>query len=187
MERDKSGVLFLFTGNPGSGKDSVVNGIIKRWNHEKEVELLKRTITRKNHDSEDYTSVSKEDFSKMLEKGCFSFWWESYGIYYGLPGVLYSSLEKGKVVFANVSRDAVSGIKKKIKDTKSIFIFVDPKIGLERVKKRGREKAGSDEFEKRKNKLFNQLEFSGADFTADNSNALEDTIEDVKNYIFSQI
>ena len=187
MQKNNRGMLFLFTGNPGAGKDSVIKKLSQEWKNQKQLYVPKRTITRPAHDSEDYNSVTKNEFTDLLKKDEFLFHWESYGIFYGLPNEIKDRLSEGKIVAVNVSRDAVSEIKEKIPGTKCIYINIDPETGVKRIKKRGREKNDSSEFQERKNKLFSKSKFKDPDFTADNSFELSRTVKEVENYISSLI
>lgn len=187
MQIKKEGLLFLFTGNPGSGKDSVIKELKNSWNHEKELYVPKRIITRPSHKSEDYISVNKQEFKNRLLNNQFSFHWESYDLFYGLPLNIYEHLEKGDVVFANVSRKVVAKIRNEIKSTRCIFILVDPITGLNRIKDRGREDFDSIQFIERKNKLFEENDFNDSDFIADNSHDLKDAVEGIKEYIIKEI
>lgn len=180
------GMLFLFTGNPGSGKDSVISELVKNWDINADLYIPKRIITRPPHISEDYISVSYEEFLTRLSGKELSFYWESYDILYALPADIYDYLQKQTIIIANVSRDIVSHIKNKIKNTRCIFINVDPEEGLKRVENRGRESVLSDQFLKRRQKLFEKRHFEDADIEIDNTKDISICVSKVKNYILAE-
>jgi ribose 1,5-bisphosphokinase len=185
MKQIRNGMLFLFTGNPGSGKDSIISGIKEKYDGGN-LYVPNRIITRPLHTSEDYKSVSRKKFDSMILNHQFSFFWESYGIYYGLPSDIIARLNLGDVVLANVSRKVVSRIKSRILNTKCIFISVDPIKGLSRIKKRGREGLDSIQFIERKNKLFEETEFEEADVSFDNSFEIEECTRKILDYIIRE-
>ena len=63
-----SGILFLIVGNSGSGKDSIISGIIKE-NRSKLIKIYnpKRYITRTSSNSENNLSISSKEFDKMTQ------------------------------------------------------------------------------------------------------------------------
>ena len=70
MKKKFPGVLILIVGNSGSGKDSIISGVVKEYPKEqKEVILAKRYITRPPSEFEDNFSITTDEFELMVKQG----------------------------------------------------------------------------------------------------------------------
>ncbi len=174
MAESKSGTLFFLVGNSGSGKDTLLKWAMGNW--PKDVPTLyipRRVITRPpSPDTEDYVSVTPEEFKDREGRGEFSFLWESYSINYGVPKVILEYLEKGLPVIVNVSRQIIDDSRKRFPTLKVIFIHVPLNILMERLKKRGRE--GDADVERRLLRAEVNENLPGADFVIENSGTVEE-------------
>lgn len=167
------GTLFLLIGNSGSGKDSLIQWVLKAWPPKKNPPYIPtRIITRPpSPETEDFESISEEKFHQMAEEGAFSLQWKSYGNYYGVSKEIEDELSRGHSVLINVSRQIVEETRKRFPKVKIIFVQVPLTITEARVKSRGREE-GSD-LEERIERAKENPEFSTADYIIDNSGDID--------------
>ncbi|MFW9999213.1 MAG: phosphonate metabolism protein/1,5-bisphosphokinase (PRPP-forming) PhnN [Candidatus Hodarchaeota archaeon] len=178
------GTIFLVIGNSGSGKDSIINGVIKKYpSHLKQIHAPKRFITRPPSETEKNISITEEKFKDLKEKGKLALTWHIYGLYYGIPIEIEDWLKAGNPILLNVSRRVVKPAREKYKNLKVVFIYVPLEITIDRLKGRGRETTEllQERIERAKN---NQL-YSGADLVIDNSGKLDDSINQLLEFIIS--
>ena len=186
MKKNYPGTLFLVIGNSGSGKDSIMMGAMKKYPKDmKEGFLTKRYITRPPSEFEDNYTITKEQFDEMDSQGGFALKWHIYHLDYGVPIEIDEWLEKGHPVFVNVSRTIIKEAREKYKNIKVIFIEVPFDITLQRVKNRGREKG--ELLDERIERAKTHQSFPDADFTVDNSGALDDAIDQFLNYVLETV
>ena len=99
------GTLFLVVGNSGSGKDSIISGVVKRYPHElKKIIQARRYITRSPSETEDNYYIDHAEFKIMENTGKFALKWYIYGFDYGVPIAIEDWLKK----------DPLSKFKKKL-------------------------------------------------------------------------
>jgi ribose 1,5-bisphosphokinase len=174
MAESKSGCLFLLVGNSGSGKDTLLRWAMDHW--PKDVPTLfvpQRVITRPpSPDTEDYLSVTPEEFKDREGRGEFVLYWLSYDINYGVPKVINEYLNNGLPVIVNVSRQIIDDTRKRYPNVKVVFIHVPTGILMERLKNRGREKEA--DIERRLLRAEVNENLPDADFTIDNSGTVEE-------------
>ena len=186
MNKIFSGTLFLVVGNSGSGKDSIIKAVLERYHSDlKNIHLTQRYITRPPSGDEDNISISPEEFREMSKQGKFALEWHIYGLDYGIPIEIDSWLKKGHPVLANVSRTIVKKACEIYRNLKIIFIEVPFEITLKRVKARARE--SGKRLEERIERAKNNQKFSDADFVVDNSEELENAVNQFLNYLVSVV
>ncbi|MFW9826867.1 MAG: phosphonate metabolism protein/1,5-bisphosphokinase (PRPP-forming) PhnN [Candidatus Thorarchaeota archaeon] len=184
MTKNFSGMLFLVVGNSGSGKDSIISGVVEKYSPSlTQIYVPKRYITRQASDTEKNISITPEIFKKMQEEGQFALRWHIYNLDYGIPIEIDYWLNKGTSVIINVSRKIVKEAKEIYANIKVVFIYVPLEITIERLKKRAREDSEllKERIERAKN---NQL-FPEADFIIDNSGKLDAAINQFLDYLVS--
>lgn len=180
--KDYPGILFLFVGNSGSGKDSIISGIAEQYPSDlKPPFIVKRYITRPPSEYEDNYSISEKTFKQMEAQGKFALKWHIYDLYYGIPRKIDDYLKKGHPVIANVSRTIIDDAKKKYKNCKVIFVKVPFETTVKRVKERGRENGKN--LEKRIERARTHQTFPKADFIVDNSGDLSEAVSQTLEYI----
>ncbi|MFW9819795.1 MAG: phosphonate metabolism protein/1,5-bisphosphokinase (PRPP-forming) PhnN [Candidatus Thorarchaeota archaeon] len=186
MAKKFSGTLFLVVGNSGSGKDSIISGVVKNFPSElKKIHAPKRYITRSPSKFEENISVSTEEFAEMEKKGIFALRWHIYDLDYGISKHIEEYLKKGHPVIINVSRLVVKEARKKYENVKVIFISVPFEITYQRIKDRKRE--CEDLLKQRIERARNNQEFPEADFVIDNSGDLDDAIDELLKYLLKII
>ncbi len=186
MSKKFPGTLFLVVGNSGSGKDSIISGIIEAYPpYLKQIYAPKRFITRPPSNSENNVSITPEEFKKMDKKGEFAFKWQIYGLSYGIPIKIEDFLKKGHPVIINVSRSIVQKTREIYKNLKVVFIYVPLETTIKRLKDRGRER--SELLEERIERAKTYQLFQEADIIIDNSGKLDSAINQCLKYIISVV
>lgn len=182
MKKKFAGTLFLVVGNSGSGKDSIIQGAVKKYpNDLNKLYVPKRYITRAPSKTEENISISPEEFKIMSKEGKFALKWHIYGLDYGIPIEIDERLKNGHPVAVNVSRTIIAEARKMYKNIKIIFIEVPFDITLKRLKERTREIG--KRLEERIERARNNQQFPEADFIVNNSGLLEDAINQFINYV----
>lgn len=184
MTKNFLGTLFLVVGNSGSGKDSIISGVVDKYSPGlTQIYVPKRYITRPASDTEKNISITPERFKEMQGKDQFALRWHIYNLDYGIPIEIDYWLNKGTSVIINVSRKIVKEAKEIYANIKVVFIYVPLEITIKRLKKRAREDSEllKERIERAKN---NQL-FPEADFTIDNSGKLDAAINQFLDYLVS--
>jgi len=184
MARNFHGTLFLIVGNSGSGKDSIISGVISKYpSNLKQIYAPKRYITRPPSKFEKNISITPEEFKKMEINGKLALKWNIYGLNYGIPIELERFLKKGHPVIINVSRTIVKQAREKYKNIRVIFIEVPFEITLQRIKDRKRET--EDLLKERIERAKKNQKFPEADFCIDNTGDLDDAINELLDYIIN--
>lgn len=181
-----SGTLFLIIGNSGSGKDSIISGIVKGYPQDlMQIIAPKRYITRPPSESEENISVTAKEFIQLDKKGKFALKWHVYQLDYGIPIEIEDWLKKGHPVIINVSRTIVKQAREKYLNVKVIFVEVPFEITLQRIRDRKRESA--ELLNERIERAKNNQSFQDADFVVDNSGNLADAITQCLDYLLQVI
>lgn len=169
----KRGTLVLIVGNSGSGKDSLIQWVLKAWPTGRMPPFVPtRLITRPpSPETEGFESISEEQFQQMAKKGTFSLQWKSYETYYGVNREIESELAKGRAVLVNVSRQIVESTRRQFPKVSVIFIRVPFQVTEARIRSRGREQGNA--LEPRLERAQKNPEFPSADYVIDNSGDLD--------------
>jgi len=182
MRKTFPGTLFLVVGNSGSGKDSIIKGISKKYPANlKEVCIPKRYITRKASETENNIMISPSEFKEKSNKGLFALEWKIYGLLYGIPIEIDEWLKNGHPVIINVSRTVIEKACEIYQNTKVVFIEVPFEIILKRLRERERE--DDIQLKQRIERARKNQTFPAADFIIDNSGKLDNAIDQFLNYI----
>ncbi|MHA1340549.1 MAG: phosphonate metabolism protein/1,5-bisphosphokinase (PRPP-forming) PhnN [Promethearchaeota archaeon] len=184
---NKISKLFLIVGNSGSGKDSLINEVVKNFPKDlPEVKVPKRVITRPpSPETEDYESVDEETFLKMKENGEFALDWHIYGLYYGVRKEILDWVKNKHPVLINVSRKILDEAKKKFPNVKIIFIKVPFEITAQRIRERGRE--DEEMIKERLERARKNQDCPQADYVVDNSGDLEEAGKKLLEIILSEL
>ncbi len=180
------GTLVLVVGNSGSGKDSIITGVINKYllfPNGLEIRSPARYITRPISPDEKNKQVNPETFTLMKKEGNLALHWNIYGLQYGVPIEIEDWLAKGCIVVVNVSRNIIEIAKAQYERIKVVFIKVPLEITIERIVKRGRE-SGKNLEERIERAKINQ-DFEDADLIIDNTGDLNDSIDSLLNFLIS--
>ncbi|MFW9865643.1 MAG: hypothetical protein ACFFEN_06040 [Candidatus Thorarchaeota archaeon] len=180
------GVLFLIVGNSGSGKDSIISELVKKYpSNLPPIHAPKRFITRPPSKFEDNISITNIKFKEIEKLGKFTLKWHIYELDYGISTDIENWLKKGHPVIINVSRTVIRKARKKYNNIKVIFIEVPFEITYQRIKNRKRE---SDKLLKERiERARKNQKFPEADFTVDNSGKLDDAVKQLLDYIIKTL
>jgi len=182
----KKGGIFLLVGNSGSGKDSILNGVLSSWpKNITQIKVPQRYITRPSHETEPFHSVTTEKFKKMKNNHEFSLTWHIYDLDYGVPKIVENWLSDGYIVIINVSRNIIPDARQKFPDLKVIFVEVPYEITLGRVKSRGREAEDDEVFKERVKRAKENQTFPDADIIIDNSGDLQIAVNNFRKFLLS--
>jgi len=186
MIKNFPGILVLVVGNSGSGKDSIISGVVKRFpSNLKEIHLTQRYITRPSSETEDNIAITPEIFKKMSLQKKFALEWHIYDLDYGVPIEIDDWLKKGHPVIVNVSRTIVKKARNTYRNILVVFIKVPFEITYQRIKERGRESRKL--LQERIQRAKENQTFPEADFIVNNSGELENAIDQFLNYLISMV
>ncbi len=139
---NKDGVLILFSGPSGVGKDTILDVVLnKDKNLQKSISLTTRGIRENETDGKDYYFISMPEFKQMIEDGEVLEHAQYGSNLYGTPKAPIDKwLEEGKTVILKIEVQGAKNIKKIYPDSVSIFILPPSMNELEnRLRSRGTE------------------------------------------------
>ena len=140
IKEKKSGQLIVISGPSGSGKGSVIEGLLKndqktRW---LSISTTSRPIRSNDIPGETYNFVTKEEFEQKIKEDYFIEYTNYVGNYYGTPKeFIKEKLNAGIDVILEIEIEGATNIKKIIPE--ALFIFIMPpsiRVLVERLKKR---------------------------------------------------
>lgn len=182
MIKNFPGVLVLVVGNSGSGKDSIISEVVKRFpSNLKEIHLTQRYITRPSSKTEDNIAITPKIFKEMSLQKKFALEWHIYDLDYGVPIDIDDWLKKGHPVIVNVSRTIVKKARSIYRNILVVFIKVPFEITFQRIKERARE--SGKQLQERIQRAKDNQTFPDADFIVDNSGELEIAIDQFLSYL----
>lgn len=180
IKQKKTGQVIVISAPSGSGKGSVISGLLEKNN---DMWLSVSTTSRKIRDNDipgvTYNFVSKEEFEKKINDDYFLEYTNYVGNYYGTPkGPIKEKIDQGIDVILEIEIEGASNIKKLIPE--AIFIFIMPpslKTLVKRLKKRGTD--SKDKIIERFHTAYKEInEVSKYNYVVINDN-LEDAINKV--------
>ena len=139
---NKDGLLILFSGPSGVGKDTVLDVVLnKNKDLQKSISLTTRGIRENETDGKDYYFISAEDFEKMIADGDVLEYAQYGSNLYGTPkGPVDKWLSEGKTVVLKIEVQGAENIKKLYPDSVGIFLLPPSMEVLEnRLRSRGTE------------------------------------------------
>jgi ribose 1,5-bisphosphokinase len=184
IKTDKDPPFFFIVGNSGSGKDSILKYVQDHWSTSfPTVKIIRRYITRPEHETEPFHSVTIDQFNDMERNQQFAFSWFVYDTYYGVPNSIFDDINQGKFVFINVSRAIVKRAKTNYPSLQVIMIQVPADITKERLKNRGRENSDDPVFQERIQHGALYKNFPYVDVVISNSGELSNAGESLIKYL----
>lgn len=139
---NKEGMLILFSGPSGVGKDTVLDVVLnKNKSLQKSISLTTRSIRDNETDGKDYYFISSDKFDDMISKGEV-LEYAQYGVnMYGTPKAPVDKwLSEGKTVVLKIEVQGAKNIKEMYPDSVGIFLLPPSMEVLEkRLRSRGTE------------------------------------------------
>lgn len=179
-----NGMLVLFSGPSGVGKDTVLDIILdKDEKLQRSISLTTREKRSGETDGEDYYFITKDEFSKMVDDGQVLEYAQYGENIYGTPKAPVDKwLKEGKTVILKIEVKGAQKIRELYPDALSIFLLPPSMQILEdRIRKRGTE--SEQDIEKRleiaKNEILRSADY---DFVVVN-----DDIDEASNNVLNII
>ncbi len=152
------GSVFIISGPSGSGKDTLLVELFKKF---PEISFSISSITRQMRENEKegekYHFISKAEFEKMIENNELLEYNRYVGNYYGTPEKpVVSAVESGRDVMIEVDVNGAAQIRKKLPDAVSIFIMPPSFSELER-RLSGRGTESREAIDKRMNAALDEI------------------------------
>ncbi|HEY6430824.1 MAG TPA: phosphonate metabolism protein/1,5-bisphosphokinase (PRPP-forming) PhnN [Acetobacteraceae bacterium] len=124
-------------GPSGVGKDTLLNAARDALSADPRFRFVRRTITRPaDAGGEAHEAVTDAQF----EARAFALSWRAHGLRYGIPADITEDIKAGRVVVANVSRNAVADAAGRF-PVRVIEVHAPPAVLAARLAGRGREDA----------------------------------------------
>ena len=160
------GTLVLVVGPSGAGKDTLIS-------HAKALlgegyEFPRRVVTRASSQFEDHDSVDDAGFEEREARGDFALTWRAHGLAYGIPSSIEASLNAGRTVVCNVSRNVVDAARERFDRVRVIVVTADRGVLEERIHARRRDAVVAS----RKERASTAVRLMPGDCEIDNSGAL---------------
>jgi len=126
--------IFIISGPSGVGKDSVIDELRRVFHQAKYVVTATTRPIRKNEtDGVHYIFLTKEEFRSRLDRNDFIEHAPVYDNYYGVPrSPIVEGLEAGQDVIIKVDVQGADTLRKKIRNTISIFLCPESMPALEK-------------------------------------------------------
>lgn len=138
-----NGLLVVLSGPSGSGKDTVLKGVLEKLDGDAflSVSMTTRAMRQGEREGVDYFFVSVEQFQKCIEDDLMLEYAKYGSNYYGTPiGPVKDVLNSGKIVFLNIEVQGGANIRRLMPEAVQIFIAPPSMEELERrLRKRGTE------------------------------------------------
>jgi len=130
--------IFVISGPSGSGKGSVLVGVLKRVRNIKRVKTLMTRQPLRKDDKAGRQRVSVKEFfnldcaGKLIEKNFYAGYW------YGTPAdSIEKIIESGKNAILEIDLNGMKALKKKYSNVVSIFLKANFEDLIKRIKSRG--------------------------------------------------
>lgn len=128
------GLLTVISGFSGSGKGTVVNGLINKYGYSLSISATTRKAREGEHDGIHYFFKTEEEFRNMIDNNGLIEWVQYIDNYYGTPrDYVDDMLAKGKDVILEIEMQGGLKVKENYKD--ALLIFMTPPSARE-LKKR---------------------------------------------------
>ena len=149
---DKKGILIVFSGPSGCGKDTVLKKLLERNSDMRaSISMTTRSPRGKEVDGTDYYFVSREYFEKKVSENKMLEYAEYAGNYYGTPKApVDEMLNAGISVVLEIEVQGAAKIRKLYPDVVSIFLM-PPSLSVLESRLRNR---GTDDEETISHRLF---------------------------------
>ena len=185
---NKIGKLFVFSAPSGTGKTSIIRGLLEKFSDLSfSISVTTRSRRPNEEDGKDYFFVSEDEFKKKVENDEFLEWGKFFGYYYGtLKKVVFEKINSGKSILLEVDVKGALNIKDVCED--SVLIFISPP-SMNELKARllNRKTESAEDFNKRIKRAEMELEYREKfDYNIFNHN-LEDAQKEANEIILNEL
>lgn len=148
----KKGKLYIISGPSGSGKDTVMKKVFERLPDLKfSISSITRPMRVGEVEGDKYHFISKDEFLDLIKNDLLLEYNEFAGNFYGTPIIpVKNCIENGEDMLIEVDVNGAYNIRKKLKETVSIFLMPP---SMEILEERLRNRA-TDSEEAIKNRLL---------------------------------
>jgi len=127
METTYTGHLVLLMAPSGSGKKSVFDSVLEKH---KDIYYAKTVTSRAKRDGVEenpqYTFISENEFTDLIENDGLIEWANYSGNYYGTPKTeILERLQEGKLVFKEMELQGVLQMKKVVPEEHCTIVYLD--------------------------------------------------------------
>lgn len=187
---NKEGMLILFSGPSGAGKDTVLDVVLnKNKDLQKSVSLTTRKIRDNETDGKDYYFITVPEFQDMIEKGEVLEHAQYGSNLYGTPKAPVDKwLSEGKTVILKIEVQGAKNIKEMYPDSVGVFLLPPSMEVLEeRLRSRGTE--DEDDIRKRleiaRDEMQKSVDYDYFVINEDIESASDDVLTIIKALDFS--
>lgn len=183
-ESVQSGFLLIISGPSGSGKDTIIDEIIKR--DEKtivSISMTTRAMRENEVDGVSYYFVSEEEFKKNIENGEMLEWAKYGKHYYGTPKApIKKWISEGKTVILKIEVQGADKIRTQFPDVRTMFLM-PPSMSVLEDRLRARNTDSEEDIRRRIEIAKTEIgRANDYDYIIVN-NRVEDTVEDALEVI----
>lgn len=154
------GKLFVFSAPSGTGKTSIIKGVLEKFSSLSfSISATTRSKRHNEQDGVDYFFVSETEFKSKVRNDEFLEWGKFFGYYYGtLKKPVFEKINSGISVLLEVDVKGAVNIKKSVPE--SVLIFISPP-SIDELKTRllNRKTESDEDFEKRIKRAEMELEY----------------------------
>ncbi len=178
-------MLIILTGKTAAGKDTIIARILDKYpNFRKVLTTTSRNPRKGEKNGVDYNFISEEEFIYKIKKGDFLEHVKYGGNYYGTEKYQVNTTDD---LIWKIDPSMAGKAKEIFPDSKIIYINVDDRVVLERLKKRG---IGGEELQERiaDDQNFWEQFKNKYDFVVENvPGKLEETVDKIYNILEKHI
>ena len=178
------GLLIVFSGPSGTGKDTVLDVLLRETDTvKKSVSATTRAPREGERDGVDYHFISRDQFLSLIERGEMLEYAEYVGNFYGTPlGPVREWTEKGIDVILKIEVQGGAIVREKCPDSIGIFILPPSVEELER-RLRGRGTDDEAAVQKRLATAIEEMKCADAyDYTVVNDN-VERAVQEIRTIL----
>lgn len=156
-----TGKIFIISGPAGVGKDTIINGILKKYPDFIRVKSYTTRPPRKSDEVKNRIFVSEKEFKEMIEKGKMIEWQKVHDKwYYGRRrDDIVRPIECGKSVIMDVNVDGTIYFEKIMPEVVSIFIKYEKPELFEKRLRANRPELTEQELQIRKKSFIREMTF----------------------------
>ena len=156
----RPGKLFVFSAPSGTGKTSIIKGVLDKFS-ELSFSISATTRSRRHNEKDciDYYFLTEEEFKLKVGNDEFLEWGKFFGYYYGtLKEPVFEKINSGISVLLEVDVKGAINIKESVPD--AVLIFISPP-SIDELKTRllNRKTETDEDFEKRIKRAEMELEY----------------------------